>query len=417
MWARAGERHCHAYTHHPSPHGLAGHVGVRVKSTQKLVAFISGIPHELRVRSKSFQSAEINFLCVHKKLRAKRLTPVLIKEVTRRCHLQGIFQAIYTVGAVLPTPMSCARYYHRTINAEKLLAIGFAAVPQGMPKDRWIARYALPKETALPGLREMEDRDVPAVGKLLRRYLRRFDVAPRFTDEEVAHVLLSGNGRQHGRKQQQVVWTYVVEDKETGKITDMASFYSLPSSVLDSKEHTTLEAAYLFYYATDAAFDGESGGNAAASTATAETSTSSSSSHASSSLPAWQRSQQTSLSPSELADEAGAPHWQQGQSLSSTSKLSTRLRLLLKDILVLAARQGFDVCNALTTLDNNSFLNDLSFGPGDGFLRWYLYNWRTRPICGGMGARPGEKDLDPAAGEAGEVRSWGWGSGLGVAMV
>jgi hypothetical protein len=39
-----------------------------------------------------FSSVEINFLCVHKKLRSKRLAPVLIKEVTRRVNLQGIFQ-------------------------------------------------------------------------------------------------------------------------------------------------------------------------------------------------------------------------------------------------------------------------------------------------------------------------------------
>ena len=35
---------------------------------------------------------EINFLCVHKKLRSKRLAPVLIKEITRRVNLTGIFQ-------------------------------------------------------------------------------------------------------------------------------------------------------------------------------------------------------------------------------------------------------------------------------------------------------------------------------------
>jgi glycylpeptide N-tetradecanoyltransferase len=49
---------------------------------------------------------EINFLCVHKKLRSKRLAPVLIKEITRRVHLQGIFQAVYTAGSMLPTPVS-----------------------------------------------------------------------------------------------------------------------------------------------------------------------------------------------------------------------------------------------------------------------------------------------------------------------
>ena len=52
---------------------------------------------------------EINFLCVHKKLRSKRLAPVLIKEVTRLIHLEGIFQALYTAGVHLPKPISVCR--------------------------------------------------------------------------------------------------------------------------------------------------------------------------------------------------------------------------------------------------------------------------------------------------------------------
>lgn len=49
--------------------------------------FISGIPQVMRVYGKEFKSAEINYLCVHKKLRAHRLAPVLIQEVTRRVNL------------------------------------------------------------------------------------------------------------------------------------------------------------------------------------------------------------------------------------------------------------------------------------------------------------------------------------------
>ena len=52
---------------------------------------------------------EINFLCVHKKLRSKRVAPVLIREITRRVHLEGIFQAVYTAGVVLPKPVACCR--------------------------------------------------------------------------------------------------------------------------------------------------------------------------------------------------------------------------------------------------------------------------------------------------------------------
>ena len=53
---------------------------------------------------------EINFLCVHKKLREKRVAPVLIREITRRVNLQGIFQAVYTAGVVLPKPVATCRY-------------------------------------------------------------------------------------------------------------------------------------------------------------------------------------------------------------------------------------------------------------------------------------------------------------------
>lgn len=107
------------------------HIGVRVASNNKLVAFISGVPITVRVRKKLvsslhwltkatltydvpnssvFRAVEINYLCVHKKLRSKRLAPVLIKEVTRKCHLKGIFQALYTAGVVLPTPVATCQY-------------------------------------------------------------------------------------------------------------------------------------------------------------------------------------------------------------------------------------------------------------------------------------------------------------------
>ena len=40
---------------------------------------------------------EINFLCVHKKLRTKRLAPVLIKEITRRVNLEGVWQVSLSI--------------------------------------------------------------------------------------------------------------------------------------------------------------------------------------------------------------------------------------------------------------------------------------------------------------------------------
>lgn len=230
------------------------HVGVRVVnkdgSLGSLAAFISGIPIDLRVRGNAFRSAEVNYLCVHKKLRAKRLAPRLIEEITRRFFLEGIDQAIYTAGIVIPSPVSTCRYYHRTLDFPKLYEVGFSPLPAGVTKQRQELRFKLPTSTATPGLRPMEEKDIPAVADLLTRYLDKFDIAQKFTHEEIDHWLIHKEGLKEGAER--VVWAHVVE--QDGKITDFFSYYRLESSIIKSKNHKIIKAAYLYYYATEVAF-------------------------------------------------------------------------------------------------------------------------------------------------------------------
>ena len=44
-----------------------------------------------------------------------------------------------------------------------------------------------------------------------------------------------------------MIHAYVVERASDGAITDMVSFYSLPSSVMQHPRHSLLRAAYSFY--------------------------------------------------------------------------------------------------------------------------------------------------------------------------
>ena len=85
------------------------HCGVRAGNAGKLVAFIAAVPAKIRVYDKTVQMVEINFLCVHKKLRSKRLAPVLIREITRRVNQNGIFQATFTAGIIIPKPVGTCR--------------------------------------------------------------------------------------------------------------------------------------------------------------------------------------------------------------------------------------------------------------------------------------------------------------------
>jgi glycylpeptide N-tetradecanoyltransferase len=293
--------------------------GVRSSKTKKLVAFISGIPTRIKVHEKEVDIVEINFLCVHKKLRAKRLAPVLIKEVTRRVNWTGVFQAVYTAGTVLPVPVASARYYHRSLNPKKLVAVGFSRPTNArMTTARMVKIYKLPEVPVTPGLRPMEERDVDAVHTLLNNYLSKFKLKILFTHDEIRHWLLprdkvinsyvvettsaTSNKTNKNMNQEQTTTTTTTT---TTTITDFISFYHLPSSILHHND--TLYAAYSFY-------------NVA-----------------------------TSVS----------------------------LQALIKDALILAKQAGADVYNALDLMDNQpeTVLQPLKFGMGDGTLQYYIYNW------------------------------------------
>uniref|UniRef100_A0A182SF41 Glycylpeptide N-tetradecanoyltransferase n=1 Tax=Anopheles maculatus TaxID=74869 RepID=A0A182SF41_9DIPT len=199
------------------------HCGVRVVKSGRLVGFISAIPGTLNVHRKQQRMVEINFLCVHKKLRSKRLAPVLIREITRRVNLTGIFQAVYTAGVVLPKPVSSCRYWHRSLNPKKLIEVKFSYLSRNMTMQRSIKLYKLPDQPKTPGFRKMTEADLKAAHKLLESYLQRFNLTPVFDEAEMRHWFLPQNG---------IIDCFVVEDPENpGTITDMVSYYTLPSTV------------------------------------------------------------------------------------------------------------------------------------------------------------------------------------------
>lgn len=215
---------------------LEWHCGVRVAKNKKLVGFISGIPATLNVHSQTIKIVEINFLCVHKKLRSKRMAPVLIREITRRVNLHGIFQAVYTAGVVLPKPIATCRYWHRSLNPKKLIETRFSHLTRNMTLQRTLRLYKLPPETKCQLIRPLEERDVPQAHMLLSKYLVKFKLSPVFSQEEFQHWFLPRT---------QIIDTYIVE--RNGVITDLISFYTLPSTVVNNQLHKSIKAAYAFY--------------------------------------------------------------------------------------------------------------------------------------------------------------------------
>lgn len=331
-------------------------LAVRKKDTKKMLAFISGTPvyvrmnknlvvkddgeekkdeekeptaeekekaqaqleadnatHAIAVKAteKPMPMCEINFLCIHKVLREKRLAPLLIKEVTRRVNLTGVFQALYTSGTVLPTPFASVQYFHRSLNIKKLIEAGFSYMPKNYqrfndPMAQLQRSYKLNDEPASKRLRPIQKADLPQAYELVTKYQEaNFDVSMHWnTLEDFEHAFYQPNDN--------FLYTYVV-DKEDGTVTDLASFYALPSHILNHIQHDSLNAAYCYYYAT------------------------------------------TTRTPQEMVG----------------------------DMLIVARDLGFDVFNCLKLMKNDEkFLKELKFGPGDGNLQYYWYNWKQSLLDG-----------------------------------
>lgn len=221
------------------------HCGVRVQKSGKLVGFIGATPAEIKIANSGIEMfvnmVEINFLCVHKRLRSKRMAPVLIREITRRVHLNGIFQAIYTAGVVLPKPIAKCRYYHRSLNPKKLIDVKFSTLTKNMTMKRTLRLYSLPEAPRIEGFKELTKEHIPQVYEQLVKYLDKFDLSPKFSKEEVEHWFLP---------RENVVNSYVVE--RDSKVLAFTSFYTLPSTVINHPTYESIKAAYSFYnYTTD----------------------------------------------------------------------------------------------------------------------------------------------------------------------
>lgn len=212
------------------------HLGVKVTKTQKLVGFISAIPVNIRIHSDTVSMYEINFLCVHKKLRKHHLALTLIREIIRRGKLIGPTPAIYTSQqSYLSQPITQANYYHRTLNSTKVLDTQFTQLGPRMTRSQFVHLNRLPKSLTT-NIRLMTFHDIVQCYQLFTSYMKKYDLAPEFTQEEFTYWILP---------RKDIVYTYVITDSNN-IVTDMVSFYNIPSTSL-LKTNMILRAAYAYY--------------------------------------------------------------------------------------------------------------------------------------------------------------------------
>jgi glycylpeptide N-tetradecanoyltransferase len=202
------------------------HVGVYYKDNNKnkLCAFISATPFTFNDGKTAF----VNFLCVHKNIRTKRLAPVLIKEITRRIHLYDIKRAIYT-GTKLKGEIAITTYWQRYLNPKKLIQHNIISLPHRMTLSRMIKLYRLTTKLLI---RKMIPEDVSQVHILLNNYFKNTTLYCIWKEEDIVHWFLSSNHN-----------TYILQ--QDNNIVAFFSYYCIDIKIVNT--NNLLHTAYLFY--------------------------------------------------------------------------------------------------------------------------------------------------------------------------
>ena len=214
---------------------------VRIAKNNKLIGFISGIKAKTQINRFQMDILEVDFLCVHPKLRGKRLAEVLIKELIRVGQANGYKQAIYSGEKKLPVPFCKVKYYHRAINIDKLIDVKFTTPQEGSRrKDLRKAYYLADK----PNNRfiKINENHIDSAMNALNKYMLKYNVHPVHTKETFQHLFLND-----------FVTTYVTEDND-GNVIDMISYYKLDYKIVSKKKNKKIKfikAAYLLYYTSN----------------------------------------------------------------------------------------------------------------------------------------------------------------------
>lgn len=208
---------------------VPGHQNIYIddKSTKKIIAFISLTPLNLKLNNTERRAIQVNFLCVHKDYRNKKLVEHLITEAKRITENKNIYQSIATIHNPIPGSILKASYWHRLINTNKLSKYGFCEI------DRSKTNFF--KIRGRSYFRKMTSKDIPKVTKILKEYFKNFKIAPVVNDSWVKHWLMPRDG---------VIYSYLNDETD-----EFLSFYSIPYHKIDNSGY--INQAYLFYMTGD----------------------------------------------------------------------------------------------------------------------------------------------------------------------
>ncbi|KAJ6251149.1 n-myristoyl transferase [Anaeramoeba flamelloides] len=233
-------------------------VGLQNMITNELVRFICGVEINIEFGSKLLEIAEVSFLILEINHRSKNLSPFLIKEITRRINLKGIFGAINVSNKLLPNPLTKVTCFK--LNIKKYLK-GLLIQKKSLGNQQKTSltqdnkclkedhRVSLmihdQKENQSDAIKfqingnlweELREESMQSSFNLFNRCTSKFLCKVNFTIQEFRWWFL---------KRKNVVYTYIKKNPKTNQVTDLFSFYiHFKRSKIDKSLQRTAHSFY-----------------------------------------------------------------------------------------------------------------------------------------------------------------------------
>jgi glycylpeptide N-tetradecanoyltransferase len=187
-----------------------------VKTNENIVGCIIGTIENIIIQNKEKKCVFINFLCVHKKLRKKRLSTILIKEITRQISKLNIYIAMYYSSSKLHLPLVQSNIFYYFVNVPKVIKTDFYEIPNTYKR----CKVPVKTLTKYYNISTIEHNMIPFteeyifdVLSLFNNYFEKFTIHIDFNKYNIKQLLYQEN----------IIYSYISNDK-----TEFISFYLVP---------------------------------------------------------------------------------------------------------------------------------------------------------------------------------------------
>ncbi|KAI5170710.1 glycylpeptide N-tetradecanoyltransferase [Nematocida sp. LUAm3] len=191
---------------------------------EKLIGFISAVEIHIKVNDDSPKSSVVNYLCLHRAYRSKKLAPVLISEVRKRVNERNIHYGMFTSGVRLPFAVSRVYYYHKILNGSLLVEKGFCRpsdVEEPLCDPRSEVRW-----------RKAEEKDLAKVYDMYIRKYKELSIHAVLSMEQFKYYIFPRDG---------LTECLISRDED-----EFISFFFLDTRVI--KDSSVIKTVYLHYH-------------------------------------------------------------------------------------------------------------------------------------------------------------------------